>query len=213
MLVPAIINGLCKSGMIKPGMFPSLRIIVTGSAPFKLEQEQAALLAFPGTHLVQGWGEWACHVRGGIALTAAAAGMTETVGSGTMNAFDDPKRLAGSVGRPVPGTELRIVDDDGNDVDEGAQGEVSRQLRRRGWQTLTGRGRFGSAPAAVSGPSCPACATLLTHPPSLLRILFRRAGDPCDVCWGVCCVGWETGEGADDALHRTGGCGRAMWVS
>lgn len=96
------------------------RIIVTGSAPIKLEQEQANLLAIPGTHLVQGWGAWARHVRGGTALTAAAAGMTETVGSGTKTALDDPKRLAGSVGRPVPGTELRIMDDDSNDVDEGA---------------------------------------------------------------------------------------------
>ena len=49
-------------------------------------------------------------------------GMTE-IGMGLSNTLDS--RVAGSVGFPLPGVEVRVVDDDGNDIDgDGLAGEL-----------------------------------------------------------------------------------------
>jgi acyl-CoA synthetase (AMP-forming)/AMP-acid ligase II len=51
-------------------------------------------------------------------------GLTETTGTVSMASHDDPPRVvAETVGKPLPGVELRVVDDDGNDVPAGEQGE------------------------------------------------------------------------------------------
>jgi len=55
-------------------------------------------------------------VHQGYGLTEAAPVVSTT--------FASPTAKAGSVGRPVPGTEVMLVDDDGQPVDEGDPGEV-----------------------------------------------------------------------------------------
>jgi malonyl-CoA/methylmalonyl-CoA synthetase len=49
-------------------------------------------------------------------------GMTE-IGMGLSNAYEG-NRKAGHVGIPLPGVQLRLVDDNGNEVDVGSQGEI-----------------------------------------------------------------------------------------
>jgi acyl-CoA synthetase (AMP-forming)/AMP-acid ligase II len=52
-------------------------------------------------------------------------GLTETTGTVSMCRHDDePEVIATTVGRPLPGVELRIVDDAGQDVDTGGAGEI-----------------------------------------------------------------------------------------
>jgi acyl-CoA synthetase (AMP-forming)/AMP-acid ligase II len=52
-------------------------------------------------------------------------GLTETTGVSTMSRFNDPPEIiARTVGRPLPGVEIRLVDRDGNDVRLGTAGEV-----------------------------------------------------------------------------------------
>ncbi len=51
-------------------------------------------------------------------------GLTETHGTVSMCRFDDPPDvIANTVGRPLPGVEVRVVDDDANDVAAGEPGE------------------------------------------------------------------------------------------
>jgi len=50
-------------------------------------------------------------------------GLSETTGMGSFNVRDQ-ERKPGSIGIPVGGTEIRLVDDDGNDVEAGEPGEV-----------------------------------------------------------------------------------------
>jgi long-chain acyl-CoA synthetase len=49
-------------------------------------------------------------------------GLTETSPVATLNPFNRPKREA--IGVPVPGTDVRLVDNDGNDVAQGQPGEL-----------------------------------------------------------------------------------------
>jgi HIP---CoA ligase len=52
-------------------------------------------------------------------------GLTETTGTVSMCRHDDPPEvIATTVGRPLPGVAVRVVDDDGNDVADGQAGEL-----------------------------------------------------------------------------------------
>ena len=62
-------------------------------------------------------------------------GLTETSPVATLNPFNRPKREA--IGVPVPGTDVRIVDDDGRDVAAGEPGELwvkGPQVMKGYWQ-------------------------------------------------------------------------------
>jgi long-chain acyl-CoA synthetase len=88
-------------------------------------------------------------VAGGMALAPAVGdrweevthtpmyqgyGLTETSPVATLNPFQRPKRDA--IGIPMPGTDVRLVDDDGADVPEGKPGELlirGPQVMREYW--------------------------------------------------------------------------------
>jgi long-chain acyl-CoA synthetase len=62
-------------------------------------------------------------------------GLTETSPVATLNPFNRPKREA--IGVPVPGTDVRLVDNDGNDVPAGQAGELwvkGPQVMKGYWQ-------------------------------------------------------------------------------
>ena len=62
-------------------------------------------------------------------------GLTETSPVATLNPFHRPKREA--IGVPVPGTDVRLVDDDGRDVAAGEAGELwvkGPQVMQGYWQ-------------------------------------------------------------------------------
>jgi long-chain acyl-CoA synthetase len=50
-------------------------------------------------------------------------GLSETVGMGSFN-LPDRERKPGSIGLPVGGTEMKVVDDDDNEVPQGEPGEI-----------------------------------------------------------------------------------------
>lgn len=61
----------------------------------------------------------------GIKTVLTAYGLTETCGTVTLtDATDDPETVATTVGRPMPGVEVRIVDAGGHDAPSGESGEV-----------------------------------------------------------------------------------------
>jgi acyl-CoA synthetase (AMP-forming)/AMP-acid ligase II len=63
-----------------------------------------------------------------IRTVVTGYGMTETTGTISMCRYDDPPEVtASTVGRPLPGVEVRIVDDDGKVVDDGQPGELEVQ--------------------------------------------------------------------------------------
>ena len=88
---------------IQPGAFASVRMALSGAA--KLPEEVADTLAR----------RFGVIVREGYGLTEASPIVTTSVGI-------EPRR--GSVGKPLDGVELRLVDVDGADVLEGDPGEI-----------------------------------------------------------------------------------------
>jgi len=67
----------------------------------------------------------AMHEDLGIDDVFSAYGLTESCGVVTLcQKGDDFTTIATTCGRPLPGTELRLVDDDGKDVTEGEPGEL-----------------------------------------------------------------------------------------
>ncbi|KAK0349490.1 hypothetical protein LTR94_032912, partial [Friedmanniomyces endolithicus] len=82
----------------------SFRFKTCTSAPFKPELKRDVLTRWPG-------------------LLVEYYGMTEGGGSCGLNATEHPDKLH-TVGRPMPGHDIRLIDDDGNEVPPGATGEI-----------------------------------------------------------------------------------------
>jgi long-chain acyl-CoA synthetase len=81
----------------------SLRIVVSAAAPLRTDTKREILRRM---------------TRGLMELY----GMTE--GVGTVLVPEEMERKIASVGRPIPGTEIRIIDEAGNEVAEGEIGEI-----------------------------------------------------------------------------------------
>ena len=118
MMVPTMLKRLMDRPAFKDYDLSSLRVITYGAAPMPLEVIKKAIVEFPNTRFINAFGQ------------------TETASTITMlppDAHDihegDPdyeqkmKRL-GSIGKPLPDVEVRIVDEDGNDVSLGENGEI-----------------------------------------------------------------------------------------
>jgi acyl-CoA synthetase (AMP-forming)/AMP-acid ligase II len=84
----------------------SLRVAVTGSADIPVELIRRVDDELPFSNIVTGYG-----------LTEAGTACATSVD-------DDAEAVATTVGRPRPGFELRLVGDDGTDVETGSSGEV-----------------------------------------------------------------------------------------
>jgi non-ribosomal peptide synthetase component E (peptide arylation enzyme) len=84
----------------------SLRVVITGGASCPVETIRNFRARIPG-HLIELYG------------------MLET-GFHTFTRFeDDPETVAGTIGRPAPRMRLRIIDEHGHDVPQGAEGEIA----------------------------------------------------------------------------------------
>jgi long-chain acyl-CoA synthetase len=82
----------------------SLRLAVSGSAPLPPDV-LSAILDGTGHHVFEGYG-----------LTETAPVLTTSLCSEVAK--------PGSIGRPIPGVELRLLDDQGEETDEGDPGEI-----------------------------------------------------------------------------------------
>ena len=140
-------------------------ILIPSPRPFtnmKLAMERESITWFTGINTLfialmnepwfQAKKDWKLKgtVAGGMALVPAVAdrwqamtrtpiyqgyGLTETSPVVTLIPFHRPK--SGSIGVPIPGTDVRLVDDQGNDVAPGTPGELivrGPQVMREYWQ-------------------------------------------------------------------------------
>ena len=103
--VPTMYNAMLHAGGdAGPADFASLRLCCSGGASLPAEVIRSFGQRF-GAVLLEGYG------------------LTETTGAATFNGLDR-ERKAGFVGIPLPGCEVKVVDDSGVEVPRGTPGEV-----------------------------------------------------------------------------------------
>ncbi len=113
LLVPTMIGMLLQNKAFDPARLSSLRYMLYGASPMPEGLMTELLTKMPHLGIVQGYGQ-----------TELAPIITTL--SPDYHVLDGPK--AGklrSAGRPAPGTEVRIVDEDGNRVPIGTVGEIA----------------------------------------------------------------------------------------
>ena len=112
-LVPTMISTLLQLPGVRDAQYERLRTIVYGAAPMTPALLRRAIDAF-GCDFVQAFG--AGTEAGGQCILSSADHRRAVAGA---------EHLLGSVGRPAFGVDLRIVDDDLNDVAVGEVGEIA----------------------------------------------------------------------------------------
>jgi acyl-CoA synthetase (AMP-forming)/AMP-acid ligase II len=124
-LVPAMIQAcLVFVPDIKERNFESLERITYGASPIAEETLRGAVAAFR------------CEFMQGYGMTETTAVISYLVPADHERALADKPDLLLSAGRPLPGTEVRIVDEDDNSLPNGTIGEIvarGPQLMRGYW--------------------------------------------------------------------------------
>jgi acyl-CoA synthetase (AMP-forming)/AMP-acid ligase II len=110
LMVPAQILLLLESGSLAHRDTTSVRMVMFGSAPTPPHALPTLAEAFPRAALVNGYG------------------LTEGGGSTCTMPPGELLRRPGSVGKPVAGASVRVVDDDGGERPQGEVGEVTIRL-------------------------------------------------------------------------------------
>jgi long-chain acyl-CoA synthetase len=82
----------------------SMKYCFSGSAPLSLETWRQCKEVF-NWEIIEGWG------------------LTEAGANNSVNPFDGPKKV-GSIGLPMTGTEMKIMDDQGRPLAAGEEGEI-----------------------------------------------------------------------------------------
>ncbi|MCI4010822.1 AMP-binding protein [Brevibacterium sp. ZH18] len=105
--VPTMYAFLLRAPSLSSRDTSGLRVAIYGAAPMPATVAKRIFEAFPHTEIIQ------------------ACGQTEGGPGGIILAHDDVKRRPSASGRfPIPNTEVRIVDADGEDVQSGEVGEM-----------------------------------------------------------------------------------------
>lgn len=112
MLSPTLIVRLVREGAFADHDTSSFRRLTYGAAPMDAVWVRRAIEAFPGVELVHSYG-----------LTETSPILTTLGWDQHLAGLEGGDRLR-SVGRPLVGVELRIVDDAGNDAAPGEAGEI-----------------------------------------------------------------------------------------
>jgi acyl-CoA synthetase (AMP-forming)/AMP-acid ligase II len=118
LMVPAQILLLLEAGTLETHDTSSVLAVMFGGAPTPPAAVEALADAFPTAVLINGYGL----TEGGASVCALPPG--------------EARRRPGSVGKPMPGAEVRVVDDDGIDVAGGDVGEIVLKVptgERRYW--------------------------------------------------------------------------------
>lgn len=112
-MVPATIARLLAEPTLGQFDLSSLRLISYGTSPISPAVIREMVAAFPGVGLQQSYG-----------VTECAPYIVMLDEQAHVRAMRGEEHILASAGRPLPGTELRLLDDTGAEVPRGTVGEV-----------------------------------------------------------------------------------------
>lgn len=118
MMVPTMLKRLMDKPTFKDYDLSSLQVITYGAAPMPLEVIKKAILEFPTTRFINAFGQ--TETASTITMLPPDA---HDIHEGDADYEIKMKRL-GSIGKPLPDVEVRIVNEDGKDVVVGENGEI-----------------------------------------------------------------------------------------
>jgi acyl-CoA synthetase (AMP-forming)/AMP-acid ligase II len=119
MLVPTMLKMVLDHPDFGRYDLSSLQVITYGAAAMPFEVIKKAIQAFPGVSFINAFGQ----TETGSTITTL--GPEDHVIEGDEAEREKKlKRLASSIGRPLPDVEVRIVDEEGDPVEPGTTGEI-----------------------------------------------------------------------------------------
>ena len=119
MLVPTMLKWVIDNPDFKNYDLSSLKVITYGAAPMPFEVIKKAIKEMPWVRFINAFGQTE------TASTITMLGPEDHVIEGTEEEKEKKlRRLTSSIGKPLPDVQVRIVDDDGNDVKLGDAGEI-----------------------------------------------------------------------------------------
>jgi acyl-CoA synthetase (AMP-forming)/AMP-acid ligase II len=122
MLVPTMLKRVIDSPDFEKYDLSSLRVITYGAAPMPFEVIKKAIEFLPDVRFINAFGQTE------TASTITTLGPEDHVISGTPEEKEKKlKRLASSIGRPMPDVQMKVVDEGGNELPPHEIGEFVAQ--------------------------------------------------------------------------------------
>ena len=137
MMVPTMLKRVIDSPRFHEYDLSSLRVITYGAAPMPLNVIKRAVKEFPKARFINAFGQTE------TASTITVLPPDDHVLEGSPGEVEKRMKRLGSIGKPLPDVEVRIVDEDGEDVEQGQVGEIVA----RGPRLMKGYWRQESATA------------------------------------------------------------------
>ncbi|MBW1999701.1 MAG: long-chain-fatty-acid--CoA ligase [Deltaproteobacteria bacterium] len=119
MLVPTMLKWIIDDPEFEAYDLSSLQVITYGAAPMPLSIIRKAVKAMPGVQFINAFGQTE------TSSTITVLGPEDHVIDGTPEEQEKKlKRLASSIGKPLPDVQVKIVDDQGNALPPNQVGEI-----------------------------------------------------------------------------------------
>lgn len=118
MMVPTMLKQLMDHPDFTKFDLSSLQIITYGAAPMPLEVIKRAVVAFPGVGFINAFGQTE------TASTITILSPEDHAITGTEEEKELKLKRLSSIGRPMSDVEMRVVDEDGNELAMGEVGEI-----------------------------------------------------------------------------------------
>jgi acyl-CoA synthetase (AMP-forming)/AMP-acid ligase II len=120
MLVPTMLKRVIDDPDFNKYDLKSLKVITYGAAPMPFEVIKKAIEVMPWARFINAFGQTE------TASTITALGPEDHVLHGISPQEREKKlrRLAGSIGRPLPDVEMKVIDEEGRELPPGETGEI-----------------------------------------------------------------------------------------
>lgn len=119
MLVPTMLKRVIDDPDFAKYDLSSLRVITYGAAPMPFEVIKKAIEVMPDVRFINAFGQTE------TASTITTLGPEDHILTGTEEEKEKKlKRLASSIGRPLPDVEMKVIDEDGRELPLGEIGEI-----------------------------------------------------------------------------------------
>ncbi|MBF8299405.1 MAG: Long-chain-fatty-acid--CoA ligase FadD13 [Dehalococcoidia bacterium] len=139
MMVPTMLKQLMDGPDFRKYDLSSLKVITYGAAPMPLIVIEQAIREFPNTRFINAFGQTES------AATITMLGPEDHVIDGTPKEREIKLKRLGSIGKPLPDVEVRVLDEDGNESPRGVVGEIVA----RGGRVMKGYWKQEDATAAA----------------------------------------------------------------